>query len=331
MSEGQTAWPEHSEGIGKRVLLEEAEALRLAASHLGSDFEEAVAAIVACKGRIVVSGVGKSGHVGRKVAATLASTGTPSFFVHAAEAGHGDLGMITDDDVVLAISYSGESEEVINLASFSRRFGARILGMTHSATSSVGRLSHVHLSCAVPREACPIGMAPTSSTTLQMALGDALAMAALAQRRFTARDFARTHPLGQLGRRHYLRIRDVMQSIAQIPHCTPLARLIDVVPAMAVGRMGAILVLEGTALAGIFTDSDLRRLITGSAGRLDEQLLLPVGQFMTPKPLCIDADQLASDALRVFEEKRISRIVCIEDQRVVGLPGWHDLLHHKIA
>lgn len=333
MSEAaRSPWPlADSLAVGQRVLMEEAQALQATAQRLDASFVQAVQALVECKGRVVVSGVGKSGHVGRKMAATLASTGTPSFFVHAAEAGHGDLGMITAHDVVVAISNSGESEEVVNIASFAKRFGALIIGMTRSAASSVGKLSDIHLDCTVSHEACPLGVAPTSSTTVQIALGDALAMAALARRGFTTQDFARTHPLGQLGRRYYLRVRDVMQGISEIPHAPPSARLMDVIPAMALGRMGAMLVLEGEALAGIFTDSDLRRLITQSAGQFDAKLDQPVGDFMTRNPLSIDAGQLASDALRIFEQKRISRVVCVEGTKAVGLLAWHNLLQHKVA
>jgi arabinose-5-phosphate isomerase len=239
--------------------------------------------------------------------------------------------MITAADVLVVISNSGESEEVVNIASFGRRFGARIVGMTRSKNSSVGRLSDIHLDCGVSHEACPLGVAPTSSTTVQIALGDALAMATLAARGFTTEDFARTHPLGQLGRRYYLRVRDVMQGIREIPHAPPTARLMDVIPAMALGRMGAMLLLEGESLAGIFTDSDLRRLITQSTGQFDARLGEPVGNFMTRNPLTIDAGQLASEALRVFEERRISRIVCVEGTKAVGLLAWHNLLHHKVA
>jgi arabinose-5-phosphate isomerase len=317
--------------VGRRVLIEEAEALHAIAKRLDANFVRAVSTLVDCTGRVVVSGVGKSGHVGRKIAATLASTGTPSFFVHAAEAGHGDLGMITAGDVVVVISNSGESEEVINIASFAKRFGACIIGMTRNAASSVGKLSDIHLDCGVDHEACPLGVAPTSSTTVQIALGDALAMAALARRGFTTHDFARTHPLGQLGRRYYLRVRDVMQGIAKIPHAPPNAQLVDVLPEMALGRMGAILLLDGDELAGIFTDSDLRRLITQSAGSFDAKLAQPVGNVMTRNPMSIGSEQLASDALRLFEERRISRLVCVDGKKVVGLLAWHDLLQHKVA
>lgn len=326
------AWPlGDSLAVGKRVLSEEAEALYAISARLDTTFESAVNALLHCQGRVIISGVGKSGHVGHKIAATLASTGTPSFFVHAAEAGHGDLGMITSSDVVIVLSYSGESDEVVNVSSFAKRFGALIIGMTRSASSSVGKLSDIHLDCSVSHEACPLGVAPTSSTTVQIALGDALAMATLARRGFTTEDFARTHPLGQLGRRYYLRVRDVMQSIREIPHAPSTTRLMDAIPAMALGKAGAILLLEGESLQGIFTDSDLRRLITESAGKFDAKLTEPVGRFMTAQPTSIDASQLASEALRVFDERRISRIVCIDQTKVVGLLSWQNLLQHKVA
>jgi arabinose-5-phosphate isomerase len=316
--------------LGRDVLLEEADALRASAGKLDGQFVDAVAALLGCQGRVVVTGVGKSGHVGRKVAATLASTGTPAFFVHAGEAGHGDLGMITGGDVLVAISNSGETDEVTNFVSFAKRFGVKVIGITGNADSQIGRLSDWHVSSAVANEACPLGVAPTSSTTVQLALGDALAMGVLASRGFTTEDFARTHPLGALGRRYYLRVRDVMQPIAEIPHRPATASLKEVIPEMAMGRAGAILLLEGESLRGIFTDSDLRRLISQTEGGFDAKLSLPVGDFMTPKPLTLDANTLASEALRLFEEKRISRIVCVDGTKAVGLLAWHNLLNHKV-
>lgn len=316
--------------LGRDVLLEEADALRSSSQRLDQEFVDAVSALLGCSGRVVVTGVGKSGHVGRKIAATLASTGTPAFFVHAGEAGHGDLGMITAGDVLVAISNSGETDEVINFVSFAKRFGVKVIGITGKAASQIGRLSDWHISSAVANEACPLGVAPTSSTTVQLALGDALAMGVLASRGFTTEDFARTHPLGALGRRYYLRVRDVMQPIEEIPHRPASASLKDVIPEMAIGRAGAILLLDGEALRGIFTDSDLRRLITQTAGHFDEKLALPVGEFMTPNPLTLDANTLASEALRLFEEKRISRIVCVDGSKAVGLLAWHNLLQHKV-
>lgn len=332
MSDVMQSWPlDNALAIGQRVLREEAQCLERAAKGLDGTFAAVVGALLECKGRVVVSGVGKSGHVGRKIAATLASTGTPAFFVHAAEAGHGDLGMITADDVLIAISYSGESDEAINIASFAKRFGAKIVSMTGRSASRLAQLADWLVLTEIEREACPLGVAPTSSTTLQLAMGDALAMATLARRGFTTQDFAKTHPLGQLGRQYYVRVRDVMQGIAEIPHAQPVAKLKEVIPAMAIGRMGALLVLDGQALVGIFTDSDLRRLITQSDGHFDVKLDQPVGGFVTRNPMTIDAAQLASEALRVFETHRISRLVCVDEGKVVGLLGWHNLLQHKIA
>lgn len=318
--------------LGRDVLAEESQAILDSADKLDQDFLRAVDLMIKCKGRIVVSGVGKSGHVGRKIAATLASTGSPAFFVHAGEAGHGDLGMITEGDVLVALSNSGETDELVNFVSFAKRFQVRVIGMTGKPTSAIAKLSDFHLDSGVKAEACPLGVAPTSSTTVQLALGDALAMAVVAARGFTTEDFARTHPMGALGRKYYLRVRDVMQPISEIPHRQSNSLLKEVIPEMAIGRMGAILLLSGEdKLSGIFTDSDLRRLIVQSEGHFDEKLSLPVSNFMTSKPLTIDAQTLASDALRIFEEKRISRIVCLENQRVVGLLGWHNLLQHKVT
>jgi arabinose-5-phosphate isomerase len=332
MNKVDTPWPvDDVLAIGRRVLCEEADSLLNAANRLNFDFVHVVEAILGCIGRVVVSGVGKSGHVGRKIAATLASTGTPSFFVHAAEAGHGDLGMITSKDIVLVISNSGESEEVINIASFSKRFGAFVIGMTGRPTSSVANLCDLHLHTEVEKEACPLGVAPTTSTTLQLAIGDAIAMATLARRGFSTNDFARTHPLGQLGRRYYLRVSDVMQGIADVPSAPPNAKLKDVIPEMSIGRMGALLVLQENKLVGIFTDSDLRRLITKSNGYFDYKLELPIEQFVTRSPMTIEIGQLASEALRIFESKRVSRLVCTEGLKVVGLLAWQDILKHKIA
>lgn len=332
MPKHQKPWPiSDTLAVGRRVLVEEANCLVSAADLLNGSFVDAVETILLCKGRVVVSGVGKSGHVGRKIAATFASTGTPAFFVHAAEAGHGDLGMITSKDIVIVISNSGESDEVINIASFSKRFGAFILGMTGRHDSRVAKLCNLHIHTKIDSEACPLGVAPTTSTTLQLAMGDALAMATLARRGFSTEDFARTHPLGQLGRRHYLRVKDVMQGIADVPYALPEARLKDVIPAMAIGRMGALLVLKDQALIGIFTDSDLRRLISQPDGNFHSRLEEPIERFVTRSPMTIETGQLASEALQLFEAKRISRLVCVESEKVLGLLAWHNLLEHKVA
>lgn len=332
MSKPIQPWPvDDALAVGRRVLIEEADCLTTAANKLGTEFVNTVKAILKCKGRIIVSGVGKSGHVGRKIAATLASTGTPAFFVHAAEAGHGDLGMITSRDIVLVISNSGESEEVINIASFSKRFGAFIIGMTSRHNSSVAKLSDINLFIEVEKEACPLGVAPTSSTTLQLAVGDAIAMATLTLRGFSTEDFARTHPLGQLGRKYYLRVKDVMHGIDSVPSVAPATKLKDALPLMAIGRTGALLVLNNQSLVGIFTDSDLRRLITNSVNNFDSKLKLPINEFVTRNPMTIESSQLASEALQIFESKRISRLICIEKSKVQGLLSWQNLLDHKVT
>lgn len=317
--------------IGRRVLIEEADSLRRAATTLDSTFSEIVSAIVSCAGRLVVSGVGKSGHVGRKIAATFASTGTPAFFVHAAEAGHGDLGMITPKDILISISNSGESDEAVNIASFGKRFGATIVAMTGVRNSRLSSIADFVLLTEVNGEACPLGVAPTSSTTLQLAMGDALAMATLAQRGFTTADFAKTHPHGQLGRRHYLKVADVMKPISQVPTAKSDVPLRDVVSLMALGKVGAVVVLNNTSLVGIFTDSDLRRLISEPGFSFDSLSNEPIVQYVTKNPLTIDVDRLASETLEIFESKKISRLICVDGAKVSGLLAWHDLLQHKVA
>lgn len=317
--------------VGRRVLVEEASTLMAASESLDDQFVKVVDCVLECRGRVVVSGVGKSGHIGRKIAATLASTGTPAFFVHAAEAGHGDLGMITDVDVLIALSNSGESEEVVSLASFVRRFNTKVISITGNLQSSLARLSHHCVPTRIEAEACPLGVAPTSSTTLQLAIGDAIAMACLAKRGFSKQDFARTHPFGQLGRRFYVRVKDVMQDISSIPCAQRERTLKDIIPLMAVGRMGAVVLLRDQSLAGIFTDSDLRRLIATPEIVFDQILNQTISNFATPNPMKIDSSQLASEALEIFQEKKVSRLVCVDGDNVVGLLGLHDLLKHKIT
>ncbi|NBP40414.1 MAG: KpsF/GutQ family sugar-phosphate isomerase [Betaproteobacteria bacterium] len=319
---------------GKDVLGTEAEAISAASHRLGEHFAHACGLMLRCRGRVVVVGVGKSGHVGRKIAATLASTGTPSFFVHAAEAGHGDLGMFTADDVVLALSNSGETEEVCHVAPLVKRFGAALIAMTGNEQSTLAKAADVHLDASISREACPHNLAPTASTAVQMALGDALAMTLVHLRGFTPEDFARTHPKGALGRRLYVKVEDIMQPSASMPVVSPQATLPEVIASMAEGRAGAVLVAEGDMealkLKGIFTDSDLRRLINTRKGTLSGLDALHAKDVMKANPFSIDAALLASEALRIMEEKRVSRLPCLRAGFVVGLLSLHDLLLHKI-
>ncbi|MBI5921880.1 MAG: KpsF/GutQ family sugar-phosphate isomerase [Betaproteobacteria bacterium] len=318
--------------VARRVLLEELEAIAAMADRLDSRFVAAVDVILACEGRVVVTGVGKSGHVGRKIAATLASTGCPAFFVHSAEAGHGDLGMITGQDVVLAISNSGESDEVVNLVVFAKRFGAYIIGMTGRPASALAQASEIVLDSSVVKEACPLGIAPTSSTTVQLALGDALAMAALSARGFSSDDFARTHPKGALGRRLFMRVRDCMKDIDNVPHMNDATPLLTAISEMATSRAGAIIVLgSDKKLAGIFTDSDLRRLLVRSSQDLGTLQSLCLRDVVTAHPLSINADHLASEAMAMIEARHVSRLICMDGDRVAGLISLHDLIEHKIA
>ncbi len=319
---------------GLRTLDIEATAIQAAKVSINTQFEQVVAAILQVQGRLVLGGIGKSGHIARKIAATFASTGTPSFFLHAAEAGHGDLGMVTANDLLLLLSYSGETDEVVNLAHFGRRMGAKIIGMSGSINSSLGRASDWHISCQVVEEACPLGAAPTASTTVQLALGDALAIAVLTARGFTQNDFARTHPLGALGRRLYLKVSDVMQPIDKVPHLAANTSLMTASSEMAGSRIGAVIALGGKAghaLAGIFTDSDLRRLLAKNSQNLNCIADLTLADVVSSKPLTVQASVLASETLKVFEDRHVSRIVCLEAEKPVGLLSLFDLLDHKIA
>ena len=319
---------------GLRTLDIEANAIQAARSSLDAGFEQVVAAILQVQGRLVLGGIGKSGHIARKIAATFASTGTPSLFVHAAEAGHGDLGMVTANDLLFLLSYSGETDEVVNLAHFGRRLGAKVIGMSGSVKSSLGRASNWHISCQVAEEACPLGVAPTASTAVQLALGDAVAMAVLTARGFTQNDFARTHPLGALGRRLYLKVSDVMQPIDKVPHLAVNASLMAAISEMAGSRIGAVIALDGavgSALAGIFTDSDLRRLLAKNSANLNRITDLTLADVVSSKPLTVQASALASETLKTFEDRHISRIVCLEGENPVGLLSLFDLLDHKIA
>lgn len=317
--------------IARQVLLAEAEAIQALSARIDIHFQSAVEAVLNCQGRLVVSGVGKSGHIGRKIAATFASTGTPAFFVHAAEAGHGDLGMITSRDVVIAISNSGESEEVVNLVNFAKRFGAYIIAMTGSAESSTSRQADIHLDCSIKKEACPLGLAPTASTSVQLALGDALAMAVLTARGFSKEDFGRTHPNGALGRKLYLRVADVMRPLGVVPHMDPATKLMDAVTEMASTKIGAIVAVQAGELAGIFTDSDLRRLLAAYASDLDKISVMTLADVITRSPMTISTHSLASEALSIFESKHVSRLICVENKQAKGLLSLFDLLDHKVA
>lgn len=316
--------------VGQRVLANEIEGLQAVAARIDGAFSAACALLLACRGRVVCSGMGKSGHIARKIAATLASTGTPAFFVHPGEAGHGDLGMITDADVVLALSYSGESDELLMLLPILGRQGNRLIAMTGRPDSSLARAADVHLDVSVPTEACPLALAPTSSTTASLAMGDALAVALLESRGFTADDFARSHPAGALGRRLLLHITDVMHTGDAVPRVAADATLSQALLEMSRKRLGMTTVVDADGrLLGMYTDGDLRRSLDDAA--LDPRNT-PIAQVMTRSPKTIGADALAVEAARLMETHKISALIVTDaEQRVLGALNIHDLLRARVV
>ncbi len=316
---------------GRRVIETEAASLSALATRLDGSFAAACRLMLDGHGRVVCTGMGKSGHVARKIAATLASTGTPAFFVHPGEAGHGDLGMITGDDVVLALSYSGESDEVLQLLPPLKRQGNKLVAMTGKPASRLAREADVHLDVSVETEACPLGLAPTSSTTASLAMGDALAVALLEARGFTDSDFARSHPAGSLGRRLLLHVSDVMHVGDEIPKVPLGATLAEALVEMSRKRLGLTAVVDADdKLAGIFTDGDLRRSLDN--GALDVRNTR-IETVMTQDPVTIGARALAAEAVHLLEERKIGSglIVVDADGKAVGALNIHDLLRARVV
>ncbi|HMN79894.1 MAG TPA: KpsF/GutQ family sugar-phosphate isomerase [Burkholderiaceae bacterium] len=311
------------------VLRIEAQAVAALVDRIGQPFVDACGLILACEGRVIVSGIGKSGHVARKLAATFASTGTPSFFVHPAEAQHGDLGMVTGDDVFVALSNSGATEELIAIVPLVKRMGARLIALTGAPDSPLARLADVHLDVSVEREACPLNLAPTASTAAAMAMGDALALTLLDARGFNADDFASSHPGGRLGRRLLTRVADVMRTGEAIPTVRAGARLSDAILEVTRRRMGMTAVLDdGGALRGIFTDGDLRRVLE----RGGDVRMLAVDDVMSRTPVTIDPEALAAEAVKRMEDRRISVLLVVDATgALVGAVHIHDLLAAKVA
>ena len=306
----------------------EAKALLGLKTRQGESFARAARAMLQCRGRVVVMGMGKSGHVGRKIAATLASTGTPAHFVHPAEASHGDLGMVTPGDVVLAISNSGESDELMALLPALKRLRVMIVAMTGKPDSTLARLADCVISSQVDQEACPLNLAPTSSTTAQMAIGDALAVAVLDARGFKAEDFARSHPGGALGRKLLTHVRDVMRFGEDVPRVTPDASMIDMMREMTTKGLGATAIANAQdEVLGIFTDGDLRRLIEKG---LDLRTIT-AEQAMQPQPLVVREDALAADAAAMMEQHRITSLLGVDaSARLVGALNTNDLMRAKV-
>ena len=308
----------------------EARAIEALRTRIDDSFLRACQLMFECPGRVVVSGMGKSGHIARKIAATLASTGTPAFFVHPAEASHGDLGMITHKDVVLALSNSGETDELLTILPVIKRQGIPLVAMTGNPASSLAAMGDVHLDVSVPAEACPLNLAPTASTTAALVMGDALAIALLEARGFTDEDFARSHPAGQLGRRLLLHIADIMHAGEQVPRIDAETSLSEALMEMTRKGLGMTAIVDANArLLGVFTDGDLRRAVDNKTIDLRTT---PVTALMTAHPKTITADKLAVEAARLMEAHKIHALLVVDaDNRVVGALNIHDLLRARVV
>ncbi len=315
--------------LGRRVLEIEADAVRSLARRIDASFLAAINLVLACRGRVVVSGIGKSGHIARKIASTMASTGTPAFFVHAAEASHGDLGMVCPEDVFIGISHSGESAELLAIVPLLKRQGAKLIAMTGQANSTLAREADVHLDASVAQEACPLNLSPTASTTAALALGDALAVALLDARGFSAADFARSHPGGALGRRLLTRVADVMRQGADVPSVQLGATLPEAILEITRKRMGMTAVVDsGGRVAGIFTDGDLRRTLE----KVSDLKTARISAVMTAMPRVIRAQALAAEAVELMERHKINQLLVVADDGVLsGALDMHDLFRAKVV
>ena len=313
----------------KKALNYEIEALKEAVNNLDDNFTKAVELILKSSGRLIVSGMGKSGLIGNKISATLSSTGTPSLFLHPAEALHGDLGMVTEDDIVLLLSNSGETDEIIRIVPFIRRIGAKIIAMVGNLDSSLAKNSDIVINSFVSREACPLNLAPTSSTTVSLALGDALACALIEARGFKEKDFARFHPSGSLGRK-FIAVKDLMHSGDSIPLVAPNEILREAVVKMSHGGFGALVITGNDhKLLGVFTDGDLRRFFEKSK---EVDLDIPISNVMTANPKRVTATRLAMEALKTMEDKAITSLPVVDNQdKVVGFLHLHDILKARLV
>ncbi len=318
----------HALDLARRVLTIEAAAVQALIGRIDDQFLNALNLILACKGRVIVSGMGKSGHIARKIAATFASTGTPAYFVHPGEASHGDLGMVTAQDVVIAISYSGESDELLAIVPAIKRQGAKLISLTGNPQSTLAREADVHLNGAVAQEACPMGLAPTASTTAALALGDALAVALLDAKGFGEEDFARSHPGGAVGRRLLTHVRDIMHTHASIPAVREDATLADAVLEISRKGLGMTAIVDAShRLLGIYTDGDLRRTLEKKV----DFSTTPVSSVMSKTPRSVDPDALAVEAVQLMEQYNINQLLVVDASRkVVGALNMHDLLKAKV-
>jgi arabinose-5-phosphate isomerase len=315
--------------LARAVLENEADSVRTLSARLNEGFVQACEFLLQCTGRVVVTGMGKSGHIGNKIAATLASTGTPSFFVHPGEASHGDLGMITDQDVVIALSNSGETDELLTILPIIKRLGVPLIAMTGRPQSTLATNANVHLDISVKEEACPLGLAPTSSTTATLAMGDALAVAVLESRGFTAEDFARSHPAGALGRRLLLHVGDIMHSGDALPAVDENASLRETVLEMTRKRLGMTAIVDTDhKVLGVFTDGDLRRCFDQGT----DLQSTTISAVMTRNPTSLQATQLAEEALRTMESRNINGVLVTDSEgRLVGALNMLDLVHARVV
>ena len=307
---------------GKAVIQTERDAIDGLHSKIDDNFYQAVTTILACSGRIIVTGMGKSGHIGGKIAATLASTGTPAFFVHPGEASHGDLGMITAKDTVIALSNSGETNEVLTLLPVIKRLGVKLIAMTGNAASTLAQKASINLDVGVEKEACPLDLAPTASTTAALVMGDALAVALLEARGFTKDDFALSHPGGSLGKRLLLTVDDLMHSGEELPKVNSQCSVSEALCEMTAKRLGMTTVFEGDSCVGIFTDGDLRRALENE---IDLQKVA-VDQVMTRGSKTLPSGSLAAEAVQIMQKFRINAIIVTEGDKVIGALNMHDLL-----
>ena len=318
--------------LARNTLQIEADALLALQQRLSNGdaatFTDAVKLLLGCNGRVVVSGIGKSGHIARKISATFASTGTPSFFIHPAEAAHGDLGMVTPQDVLIAISYSGEASELMSILPIIKRLGVKLIAITGNPQSSLGKLADVHLNVYVSKEACPLNLAPTASTTTTLAMGDALAVAVLDARGFREEDFARSHPGGALGRRLLTHVRDVMRTGDAVPQVTPDTTLVNALLEITKKGMAMTAVVdEQQHIIGVFTDGDLRRLMES----VRDFTQISIADVMHKNPRSIRAEQLAVEAVEVMETHRINQLLVADDSgKLVGALHIHDLTRAKV-
>lgn len=314
--------------LAKNVINIEQQAIAELIQYIDDSFENACQLMFHCQGRVIVIGMGKSGHIGGKIAATLASTGTPAFFVHPGEASHGDLGMITKDDVVLTISNSGETGEVLAIIPVIKRIGAKLISMTGNTSSTLAKLADTHVCIKVTTEACPLGLAPTSSTTAALVMGDALAVALLNARGFTADDFALSHPGGSLGKRLLLRLNDIMHQGERLPVVTENALIKDALVEMSLKGLGMTAVVNSSnQLVGLFTDGDLRRILDLKIDIHQDN----IATVMTQSPTVAQADMLAAQALNIMEDKKINGLIIVNEQQVpIGAMNMHDLLRSGV-